>query len=56
MREDIKVGRCKEKVSKVLLHEYLEAEIQPKTLGMDEDHLPEKTWLMNTLFTLNSNH
>jgi len=25
-------------------------------VGFDEEHLPEKTWLMNVLFTKNPNH
>jgi len=56
MSKDVKIGRCKEKKSKIALLEYLEEDLNPETVGMDEEHLPEKSWLSNTLFTINPNH
>ena len=56
MRKDIKIGFCIEKVSKIDLVEYLEEEVKPKTLGLKEDYLPEKQWLVNILYTENSDH
>ena len=52
----MKVGFIPDYVSKIDLHEEIERIIKPKTLGMDIDHMPDRTFLVNTLKTIKPNH
>ena len=38
----VKIGATIEKISKINLLELIELEIAPKSLGMDDEHLPQK--------------
>ena len=42
LRSMVKIGATIEKISKINLLEFIELEIAPKSLGMDDEHLPEK--------------
>ncbi len=56
MIADIKIGRCKGKQTKIRLLELLEEELGEETTGLDEEHLPDKPWMMNILYTLDPQH
>ena len=61
-RSKVKVGWLPDFVSKQRLVEAIEEclkknkELLVYTLGLDEDHMPNKEWLINYLYSLNSKH
>ena len=56
LRKDIRVGNCPEYVSSLQILEEIELAIKPKSTGLDYEHLPNKSWLVNVLYTLKPSH